>query len=444
MLRRTGKGSPDDGRLARDVPRASAAGRRPGGLAIGLVVALHGLGLIHVAVAVLRGSGVGLPWAGLGLALLLVGDAFLLWTLRRRSPAGEERTRSEGEDGAGAAPEGTPAVPRVLAGPGRAASHGPRVVAVGGGHGLSTLLRGIKSYTDDVTAIVTVADDGGSSGVLRQELGLPPPGDLRDCIAALADAEPLMALLFQYRFGRDTRLGGHAFGNLFIAAMTGITGDFESAVSAASHVLAVRGRILPSSLDNIELCAEVRHGSVTGLVCGQSRIAAVDGAVERVFLQPEAVKAHPEAVRALLEADLIVMGPGSLYTSVLPNLLIPAIRDAVRASEALRVYVCNVATQPGETGGYDLEAHVRALLDHVGPDVCDVVIGNHNVNLALPPESGSEAVRPSYATGMQPPVVLRDLVDPELHWRHDPGKLAAVVMELYGAHVAGVAVDATA
>ncbi|NLD74871.1 MAG: YvcK family protein, partial [Chloroflexi bacterium] len=329
----------------------------------------------------------------------------------------------------------------------------PRIVAIGGGHGLSTLLRGLKTHTDDLTAIVTVADDGGSSGMLRQELGLPPPGDLRDCIAALAEAEPLMANLFQYRFGRDTRLDGHSFGNLFIAAMAGITGDFESGVSEASRVLAVRGRILPSSLENVELCAEVRHpdnargdenargnenarggeGERGTLVRGQSRIAAAGGDVERVFLQPEGVKGYPGAIRALLRAELIVMGPGSLYTSVLPNLLIADIREAVRASDAVRVYVANVATQPGETSGFDLGRHVEALAEHVGEGFCDVVIGNDSIDHTLPPNSRSEMVRPHIVAPDGLRVVLADLVDEELPWRHDAAKLAAVVMDEYRA-----------
>lgn len=332
---------------------------------------------------------------------------------------------------------------------------GPRIVAIGGGHGLSTLLRGLKRHTAQITAIVTVADDGGSSGVLRQELGLPPPGDLRDCIAALAEAEPLMASLFQYRFGRDTQLAGHALGNLLIAALTGITGDFESAVAAASRVLAVRGRILPSSLDNIQLCAEVHGGEPpegagpgaggAELVCGQSRIAAAGGRVERVFLQPEVVKGHPEAIRALLQADLIVMGPGSLYTSVLPNLLIPDIREAARAADALRVYVCNVATQPGETAGYDLGDHVRALCDHVGEGLFDVVVGNNRLDYAWPPGSRSQMVRPTVdsAAGMGAfRLVLADLADAALPWRHDADKLADVVLNEYREFAVGRASEA--
>ncbi len=315
-------------------------------------------------------------------------------------------------------------------------TEGSRVVALGGGHGLSTLLRGLKGETEHLTAIVTVADDGGSSGILRETMGLLPPGDLRDCIAALADAEPLMNLLFQYRFGRGSPLDGHSFGNLLIAAMTGITGDFGSAISEVSRVLAVQGRIVPSSLDSIELCAEVRD-SASGdvqLVCGQSRVAHSEGSIERVFLRPEQVKGHPEAVRAILQADLVVIGPGSLYTSVLPNLLIADIREAIRASAAICVYVCNVATQPGETDGYDVGDHTRALMEHAGDDICDLVMANSTTDPDLPAGSGSVMVAPTCGKDLSATVVLGDLVDRDLPWRHDARKLAHAVMRVLEDH----------
>jgi len=413
----------------------------------GAAVLMHCVAVLMIAgVVAPAGDKVGGAWvvrAILGTVALLAGEGLLVWPLMRKPDEAPEKRQEATGRGDSAEEDGSGRPALTLVGPG-----GPRVVAVGGGHGLSTLLRGLKAYTDELTAIVTVADDGGSSGVLRQELGLPPPGDLRDCIAALADAEPLMRLLFEYRFGRDTRLDGHSFGNLIIAALTGITGDFESAVSAASRVLAVRGRILPSTLDNVELCAEVRYGEGSsgraGLVRGQSSIAAGPGAVERVFIQPATVKAHPEAIRALLQADLIVMGPGSLYTSVLPNLLIPGIADAIRAAEALRVYVCNVATQPSETAGYDLEAHVRALVDHVGEGICDLVVANHDVRHTLPASSGSQMVVPRWSSDLGPRLILRDLVDVELPWRHDPLKLAEVLVEQYRAHKGDLAAHATA
>jgi len=433
------------GRLPPD-ERDGHAGLWPGILA-------HALGMAGILAGVLWPGGA----APLGQAvviaawiLMLAGDGWLVW-MRLRQARGEAQGAApavsaanvlapcNAAPGEGASAAGSP----VAAAPAEAAAvrsvHPPaeearpvRVVAVGGGHGLSTLLRGLKAYTDQITAIVTVADDGGSSGVLRQELGLPPPGDLRDCMAALADAEPLMANLFQYRFGRGTSLDGHSFGNLFIAAMTGITGDFESGLREAGRVLAVRGRILPSSLEPIDLCAEVRcAGDAPGarrLVQGQSRIAAAGGEVVRVYIHPERARGYPEAVRALLRADLVVLGPGSLYTSVLPNLLIPDIREAVRASRGLKIYVCNVATQPGETSGYDLGRHVLALVQHVGEGLCDVVLGNASTDHALPPQSGSTMVAPTWDQERCPRVVLGDLVDASLPWRHDAGKLAAALL----------------
>ncbi|NLG49510.1 MAG: YvcK family protein [Chloroflexi bacterium] len=315
---------------------------------------------------------------------------------------------------------------------------GPHIVVLGGGHGLSTLLRGLKNHTNNLTAIVTVADDGGSSGVLRKEMGLLPPGDLRNCIAALARAEPLMTQLFQYRFGRGTGLDGHAFGNLFIAAMAEITGSFESAISEVSRVLAVQGRILPSSLENVVLCAEVRPRSdptaAPVMVYGQSQIAKAGGIVERVYLQPSTARGYPEAIRAILSADMIVLGPGSLYTSLLPNLLVSDINNAVRACRGIKVFICNVATQPGETDGYDVGDHVRALCAHLSVGFCDYVLANSNTEFSLPPQSGSTMVQPTCDGADRFRLVLENLVDKELPWRHDPEKLATALMRLYYAH----------
>lgn len=315
----------------------------------------------------------------------------------------------------------------------------PHIVALGGGHGLSTLLRGLKAYTNNLTAIVTVADDGGSSGMLREGLGLLPPGDLRNCLVALAEAEPLMTQLFQYRFGRGTGLDGHAFGNLFIAALAGITGSFEGAIGAASRVLAVRGRIVPATLENVVLCAEVRDRANAQaspkLVYGQSRIAQAGGVVGRVYLRPENAKGYPEAIRALLQADMIVLGPGSLYTSVLPNLLVQDIRNALWASAAVKVFVCNVATQPGETDGYDVGSHVRALREHVGAELWHYVLANSNTDFQLPPASKSAMVQLSCDDLQVSEVVYADLVDRELPWRHDPARLAEALLRLYATQV---------
>src|SRR5215212_3530685 len=238
---------------------------------------------------------------------------------------------------------------------------GPKIVTIGGGTGLSTMLRGLKRYSANITAIVTVADDGGSSGRLRRDLGVLPPGDFRNCIVALAEAEPLMDQLFQYRFREGSDLEGHSFGNLFIVAMSGITGNFEEAIREASRVLAVRGQILPSTLANVTLFAEL---SDEALVEGESKISEATIPIKRVYLQPERPAAYPEAVRAILEADLVVIGPGSLYTSILPNLLVDGIAKALMATDAFTVYVCNVATQPGETDGFRMGDHVKTLLSH--------------------------------------------------------------------------------
>ena len=247
-------------------------------------------------------------------------------------------------------------------------ARGPRIVAIGGGTGLSTLLRGLKEHTSNLTAVVAVADDGGSSGVLRTELGIPPVGDIRRCIAALADAEPLMSELLQYRFpgspsdpapAAGGSLGGHAVGNLLIAAMTAVEGgDFEEGVRQMNRVLAVRGQVLPATATPLTLHAELADGTV---IDGQSRIAGAS-AIVRAWVTPDHVRASEDAIAAIAEAELIVLGPGSLYTSLLPSLLLPEIRDAIAASGAVRVYVCNVATQQGETAGFDLAAHVDALV----------------------------------------------------------------------------------
>ena len=318
-------------------------------------------------------------------------------------------------------------------------ARGPRIVAIGGGTGLSTLLRGLKEHTSNLTAVVAVADDGGSSGVLREELGIPPVGDIRRCIAALADAEPLMSELLQYRFpGNPTEatpeggggLGGHAVGNLLIAAMTAVEGgDFEEGIRQVNRVLAVRGQVLPATATPLTLHAELADGTV---VDGQSRIATVP-AIVRAWVTPTDVRASEDALTAIAEAELIVLGPGSLYTSLLPSLLLPEIRDAVASSPALRVFVCNVATQPGETTGFDLADHVEALVAHAGMGVVDVVLGNNHFGARVPTGYGAEAVRLRWPPAMAaaPRLALDDVVDPENGHHHDPAKLAAAVIGLY-------------
>jgi uncharacterized cofD-like protein len=316
-------------------------------------------------------------------------------------------------------------------------ARGPRIVAIGGGTGLSTLLRGLKEYTSNLTAVVTVADDGGSSGKLREQLGVPAVGDIRNCIVALADAEPLMAELLQYRFPESARtgstedattLGGHAVGNLLIAALTAVKGgDFEEGVRQMNRVLAVRGQVVPVSPTPVVLHGQARDGSV---VHGQSTIARTP-AIERVWVTPDDVLVSEDALRAISEAEVVVLGPGSLYTSIMPSLLLPRIRDALRSSVALRVYVCNVATQDGETAGFDLADHVDAIERHTTLGLIDVVLANSHLASGRDRWHG-EPVRlrwPS-AGASAPRLVLEDIVDPADAHRHDPARLAAALIRM--------------
>jgi uncharacterized cofD-like protein len=315
----------------------------------------------------------------------------------------------------------------------RQRERGPKVVAIGGGTGLSTLLRSLKHHTSNITAIVTVADDGGSSGRLRREMGVLPPGDFRNCLAALADDEALTTQLFQYRFSPAQKdLDGHALGNLFITAMADISGSFEQALIESSRVLAITGRILPSTLSDVTLCAEISHGSGLEHVEGESSITHFGGSIDRVFLKPERVRAYPETIRAILDADLIVLGPGSLYTSVLPNLLIDSMAEALRASRAIKLYVCNVATQHGETDGYTVRDHVRALEKHIGAGIIDVVLANSRVNVrwADAPAGVGEIVQLTTLAD-SPRIAADDVIDEARPWRHDSDKLAHAVMQIY-------------
>ena len=316
----------------------------------------------------------------------------------------------------------------------RRLQRGPRIVAIGGGTGLGVLLRGLKEYTNNITAVVTVADDGGSSGRLREELGLMPPGDIRQCLAALADSESLMQDLMEYRFSRGQGLQGHSLGNLLIAAMADLNGgNFERGVNDLSEVLRVRGRILPSTLTDVRLAALMTDGSI---VRGESRIRSAGKPIARVLIEPRHVSANNEAVKELLAADMIVFGPGSVHTSVLPNLLVGDIATAVRASSAVKVYVCNVATEPGETDGYSLADHVTSITAHVGPGLFQYTLVNSNTRLGVQPGSGSRIVECDPAvqvelleTGVQ--AVTADVVDHNDPRHHDSETLAAVLLELY-------------
>ena len=255
----------------------------------------------------------------------------------------------------------------------RGLKNAPRVVVIGGGTGLSVLLRGLKKLTDNITAIVAVTDDGASSGRLVRDFDILPPGDIRNCLVSLASAEPLMTELFQYRFGGSGDLGGHNFGNLFITALKGLTGDFERAIIESSRVLAIKGRVLPASLEPVSLGAVFEDG---GILCGESAIAGAGRRIKRVFLTPGDAGTTKNVIESIEKSDIIIFGPGSLYTSVIPNLLINDLCRAVKSSRARKVYICNVMTQKGETTGYKLSDHVRAVYEHCGPGVLDCVLVN--------------------------------------------------------------------
>lgn len=314
----------------------------------------------------------------------------------------------------------------------RTRQKGLKVVAIGGGTGLPSVLRGLKEYTSNITAVVTVADDGGSSGRLRRELGVLPPGDLRNNIAALADDESLMTQLFQYRFnGGD--LGGHAFGNLFISALAGVTGSIESALIETERVLNITGRVLPATLEDVHLSASVRVAGKPNPVniVGESKITEAGGVIQEISLTPPNIAAYGESVQAILNAGLVVIGPGSLFTSILPNLLVKGIAEALRASNAYVVYVCNVATQPGETDGFSVAEHVSALERHVGRGVIQAVLANN----AYPSTNAGitnyvQPVPEHHDILKRYEIRYADLTDDERPWRHDPQKLVAAILQM--------------
>lgn len=310
---------------------------------------------------------------------------------------------------------------------------GPRVVAVGGGTGLSVLLQGLKEYTSNLSAIVTVADDGGSSGRIRQQFDILPPGDIRNCLVALADAPALMQDLFQFRFDSSSDLSGHSFGNLFITVMTKLTGDFEKAIKESSRVLAIRGQVIPATLDNISLSAKYKDGST---VRGESSIPSKNRRIESVYLNPEDIKATPEAIRAIMQAQAIILGPGSLYTSIIPNLLIKEITQAIVNSPAIKIYICNVMTQPGETEGYSAYDHLKVIIEHSAAKVIDYCIINstavpkdilekYKLSKSFPVEEDIQKIRHA---GYR--VVEDDIVNVSDYVRHNPVKLAKRIMEL--------------
>ncbi|CAM3701401.1 gluconeogenesis factor YvcK family protein [Marinicrinis lubricantis] len=309
----------------------------------------------------------------------------------------------------------------------------PKVVVIGGGTGLSVMLRGLKHKALDITAIVTVADDGGSSGILRSEMQMPPPGDIRNVIIALADVEPVMAKMLQYRFETGNGLAGHSLGNLILAAMTDMTGDFVTGIKELSRVLAVRGRVLPAANQAIFLKAEMTDGSI---VEGESQIPLSGKKIKKVFIEPEDVTPLDEALQAIREADAIIMGPGSIYTSIIPNLLVPQIAKEVTESSALKIFICNVMTQPGETDEFKVSDHLKAVTDHIGCNLFDVVIVNQG---GIPPEvqqkyaeQGAETVEVDLdeleRQGYQ--VVMDELVFFKRYLRHDAVKLSDHIYRL--------------
>jgi len=319
-----------------------------------------------------------------------------------------------------------------------AGAKGPSIACLGGGTGLSTLLRGLKSVAQDITAIVTVSDDGGGSGVLRDELGMPPPGDIRNCMLALSNAEPTMEMLMAYRFDSGS-LAGQSFGNLFLAAINGISESFDKAVIRMGEALSITGRVLPVTTDDVYLWAEFEDGS---MVVGESKIAAAKGdrasRIRRVNLAPQDAKALPECLRAIEKADMILLGPGSLYTSIIPNLLVKGIADAIMQSDALKLFVCNVMTQPGETDGYSVSEHIREVFSHAGGKLFDYCLVNS--------EPAPQVVLERYRKRGAEPLSVDDEIVCELGVemirapvaaghnnlaRHDPDKLARKILQVF-------------
>lgn len=306
----------------------------------------------------------------------------------------------------------------------RLRGRGPRIVAIGGGTGLSSLLRGLKTYTSNLSAILTVADDGGSSGRLRDEYRVLPPGDFRQCLIALADAEPLMKQLFDHRF-KEGSLDGHSFGNLFIMAMADVTGNFEHALRESGKVLAVKGTIVPSTLQDVTLVASINGSNVEG----ESKIPKQNGKISQVFLKPDGAQVNPEAAQAILNAELIVVGPGSLYTSILPNLLVEGMVEAIKASPALKLLVVNLASQDGETDGYGVGDYLRTVRDHVGINLFDFVLVNSN-HSHMPTGGQSQVIFSAEDAARNPEVrfIAADVVNVRIPSHHDPDKLARVIM----------------
>ncbi len=383
-----------------------------------------------VGAAASRAVGRLLPLWAVGMVLVIVGAGATFWGMRQmvRSIISVVSPRDHGR------------LAEALYAK-RCLADGARLVALGGGTGLSTLLRGLKDFSANITAVVTVSDDGGSSGRLRRDLGILPPGDIRNCLVALADAEPLMTELFQHRFSEKAGQGleGHSFGNLLIAALAGVTGDFKRAVEETSKVLAIRGRVLPCTLADVRLQAKMEDGSVLE---GETTIAGSPQRIARLRLEPADAPPLPETLHAIAQAEAIIVGPGSLYTSVLPNLLVPGVVDAIRSSGVPVIYVCNVMTQPGETDGFSAVRHLQTLVEHLGCNPFTMCLMNSRMPqpgvLEAYRREGAEPVRPQLGEvarlGSRP--VVADLLWTADLARHDPHKLAAAVMRIREAEVA--------
>jgi len=384
---------------------------------LALVLGLPGLkelaGVIYANTLIIPGAW---PWGlllllALGLAVIFYsGYRFLRSLLRDLAPGNEKVVDSLYQS--------------------RYLKRGPRVVVIGGGTGLSNLLRGLKEYTSNITAVVTVADDGGSSGKLRGELGMPPPGDIRSCLVALADTEPLLETLFQYRFESGDSLGGHNFGNLFLAAMSQILG-FKDAIKASGKVLAIRGSVLPVTEDNVKLKAFCADGSE---ILGESNIGATSGSIRRLELVPGDCQALPEVLEAIASAAAIIVGPGSLYTSLLPNLLVGGVAEAIKTSTALKFYVCNIMTQMQETHAFSAADHLQVIYDHIGPNIFDyIVVNNQPIAADMLQRYAGEGAAPvaidwERLRQLKVKVLAADLLQPgHVAW-HNPDALAQIVL----------------
>jgi len=309
---------------------------------------------------------------------------------------------------------------------------GPNVVVLGGGSGLASILRGLKKHTANITAVVTMADDGGSSGELRRRIGTPPPGDIRNCMTALSDDEAMLTQIFRYRFGEEYNLNGHSLGNLFITALSDITGSFEEGIAEASRVLAITGQVMPATLQDVRLAAVKKTTSTSDsqVIRGESEITKTPGKIERVWLDPDKPQAFPPAIQAILAADLIIVGPGSLYTSILANVLVPDISRALKASKAMKFYVSNITSQPGETDGYTVGDHIKVLEKYLGSNIFDVIICNRYFSgISLPEPLTWVTIDDNLSANYV--IYPADLVAKDKPSRHDSDKLAQIVMDLF-------------